>query len=56
MVSQWDCTGCQKKLGARRFATALVVDDDRETGLRLCEDCGILAQEEYMKNKLKAED
>lgn len=44
VAANFPCCACRGKLGARRFGCAW--DGDRDTSMRLCEDCGIEAEKQ----------
>ena len=39
------CSACRERLGGRRFATAWINDAGAERSMRLCESCGVNAEE-----------
>lgn len=45
-LQELQCTACSSKLGPRRWALAWVLDDGVKRSLRLCEDCGVKAEED----------
>jgi hypothetical protein len=44
VACNFKCCACGGKLGARRFGCAW--DGDRDQSMRLCEDCGVKAEEQ----------
>ena len=41
---KFHCSACGERLGARKFAVAMIERDGVQQSLRLCEDCGIKAE------------
>jgi len=44
VCTNFKCTACGKKLGARKFGTAWIRDGGGERSIRLCWDCTKVAQ------------
>ena len=45
VAAGFKCTACGSKLGARRFGAAMIEDGGGQRSVRLCEDCGIDAEQ-----------
>jgi hypothetical protein len=45
VAGSFKCTACGSRLGARRFGIAWILANDGERSVRLCEDCGVDAEE-----------
>ncbi len=44
-TSKLRCSACHRETGRKRVAIAWINDEGKQRSLRLCEDCGIKAEE-----------